>query len=111
MKSIAILIPIILILQGCATIEKVKGSLLGESEASEVEERVIETTFSDVTVTETCVSTTRESIGPHGAKGWFTKLSGYGRINEPRGELDCESQPFQRTMTKKYGYGPSPKEN
>ena len=58
--------------------------------------------FSSVEIHETCVSHTSESVGPKGMKGVFNIISGVGTIRQPRGEINCTSAPFTRTMTKSY---------
>lgn len=98
MKFLAMLLLSMLV--GCETLESFQ---IGSNDRKD--QRIATTEFTDVTVNETCVSETHETIGPQGLRGSVAKLFGFGSFNEPRGTIKCQSEPFSRTMTKRYGYG------
>lgn len=83
----AILLSALLLSSGCTAM---KAQFVTEPYVQE------DTTKADVTLN--CQTTTNRAVGPHGIKGVFTILSGYGSINQIRGEEKCVSEPYTRKI-------------
>ena len=87
MKSITILIPIILLLHGCAGMKE-------QFNVSSHEKK----DFSRVDVKLDCNTETHRSIGRDGMKGVLSIVSGVGSITEMRGKETCISKPYEREL-------------